>query len=68
MNDRDQSAVIEVASLDREYREEIGKSWLFQPGNEDEPDQAFDTEAEACSAQRQYRIAHGFNPMTGEPA
>lgn len=66
MKDHDESAVIEVASLDAEYQDEIGKPWLFQPDDDDEPDQAFDNEEEACAAQREYRIARGFNPHTGE--
>lgn len=68
MKNRDESAVIDVSSLDREYREAIGKPWLFQPESDDEPDQSFDTEEEACAAQREYRIVRGFHPITGEPA
>ena len=38
--------------------------WLFDTN---EGLQVFTTEKEACAAQRAYRIAHSFDPITGNP-
>lgn len=37
--------------------------WIFET---DAEQKAFATEHEACAAQREFRIAHGLNPITGE--
>lgn len=37
--------------------------WLFVIHRQDE--QLFDTEDEACEAQREYRKQHGFDEITG---
>ena len=41
-------------------------SWLFQPDSDDFGDLVFATENEACAAQQAYRMARGFDPITGE--
>jgi hypothetical protein len=40
--------------------------WLFQPDDLDAPDLFFPTEDQACAAQQGYRIARGFDPITGD--
>jgi len=59
----DYSAVFTRDLLDAKHRRLFKKLWLFET---DEELSEFDTEEEACAAQRAYRAAHGFNPITGE--
>lgn len=40
-----------------------GEPWVFEC--DDYEDQFFATEEEACAAQREWRQAHGFDPITG---
>lgn len=37
--------------------------WILVIGNDE---QEFNSESEACKAQRKYRRENGFNPITGE--
>lgn len=49
--------------LEPEFQINFKKPWIV----EDEINQwQFDTEIEACSFQRMYRIGKGLNPITGE--
>lgn len=61
----DTSAVFNIAVLDKSSRVyfDADKPWIFDAEWEQ---LAFATEAEACEAQRKYRVRHGFNPITGE--
>jgi len=68
-NVADNSSVFHVDMLDDAeiWRAKFpGKEWLFD--TDESVVQAFATENEACAAQRNYRIANGFNPETGERA
>jgi hypothetical protein len=63
----DNSSVFHVDMLDDidEWTERFpGRPWLFD--TDESPVQAFATEDEACAAQRAYRVAKGFDPITGE--
>ncbi len=62
----DNSSVFHVDMLDNadEWRSKYpGKEWFFDTTENDI--QAFSTEDEACKAQRDYRIAIGYDPITG---
>jgi hypothetical protein len=63
MSERDNSAVIERASLDAEHAAKFEKPWIFDA---DGRQSQHDTEEEACAAQRYYRATLGFDPVTGE--
>ena len=41
-------------------------AWVFQPREDELDDLLFDTEKEACAAQQGYRLAKGYDPITGE--
>jgi len=58
----DSSAVFHRATLDESCQANFSKPWIFETDN---GNQCFDTEAEACAAQRQHRTDNGFDPMTG---
>jgi allophanate hydrolase subunit 1 len=60
----DASAVFSTDTLDIEHAANFDKPWLFEAGDNL---RFFDTEDEACAAQRAYRAANGFDPLTGEP-
>ncbi len=56
--------VMERDSLDDEHAAQFQKPWLVVL-----PDGAveqYDTEDGACARQREWREAHGLDPMTGE--
>lgn len=65
MTNQDDSCVFHIDILDEDIRAAWGQSrpWVFET---DEDNSSFATEAEACKAQRDYRVAHGFDPITGE--
>jgi hypothetical protein len=58
--------VLAIDGLDAENASQFEKPWLVShaDGRIDE----YDTEDEACAAQRAHRAANGLDPMTGEPA
>lgn len=61
----DNSSVFHVEMLDDATQWEAkfpGKSWFFDC--DEAPVRAFATEDEACAAQRAYRAARGFDPIT----
>lgn len=66
--DHGNSSVFHVDMLDNNetWRAKYpGKEWSFDL---DEYDiQVYATEAEACAAQRMYRICQGYDPESGEP-
>ena len=50
-------------ALDEEQAANYAKPWLMETSTGIEQ---FDTEGEACARQKEYRIQHGKDPMTGE--
>lgn len=58
----DNSSVFHRASLTEDAATHFSKEWLFDT---DDGTLQFDTEEEACAAQRDYRERHGFDPITG---
>jgi hypothetical protein len=60
----DESQVIEVGTLDKEYQKQFSKPWIFQ--EEDGTTFEFSDEHSACYAQRYSRTNRGFNPWNGE--
>lgn len=63
MVEHDTSNVFARNMLDSYYAQQFDKPWLFET---DSGIAEYDSEGAACAAQRAYRVAHGFNPMTGE--
>lgn len=59
----DDSAVFSRDALDDDDAAKFAKPWLFD--TTEHGVQEFDTEDAACAAQRAYRAAKGFDPMTG---
>lgn len=59
------NTVFNIAILDDEHAALFDPAlpWIFDT---DTDQKAFATEDEACAAQREFRIAHGLNPITGE--
>lgn len=59
------NTVFNIDTLDDDVSENFDKNkpWIFET---DDEQIAFATEDEACAAQREFRIAHGLNPITGE--
>jgi hypothetical protein len=58
----DNSAVFHRDMLDAEFASAFDHPWIFET---DESVSTFDTEDEACAAQRDYRKRLGCDPMTG---
>ena len=56
--------IIEVGSLEEEYAEAFEKEWAIHFA--DATTIQFDTEDEACAAQRAHRKTIGLDPITGE--
>jgi hypothetical protein len=50
--------------LDEEFAQNFNKPWAIQYS--DGKTIEYDTEDQACEAQRVHRVAIGLNPMTGE--
>lgn len=65
----DTSSVFHISILDTEFQaaHDPATPWLFEYEHGSEGGQiAFATEEEACKMQRDYRRAHGFDPLSGE--
>lgn len=62
----DNSSVFPLEMLDEDDAKALNPEypWLFD--SDEDGLQAFKTEDDACQAQRDYRQAHGFHPITGE--
>lgn len=56
--------ILDVSAVDEEYADAFTKDWgiVFANGTV----MQFDTEEEACEAQRIHRVNVGLDPMTGE--
>ena len=63
MTTRDNSAVFPKEMLDAEYQNKFLCPWLFES---EDGILEFETEKDACAAQRAYRGRKGYNPITGE--
>lgn len=61
----DRSSVTQMFEGVNTFDGALQSKWLFQPVEDNLPDQVFDTEEEACAAQRAYRQQRGYNPITG---
>lgn len=59
----DTSSVFPRDLLDEEYQANFNKPWLFE--DENGIIQQFETEEEACAAQRDWRLNNGFHPVKG---
>lgn len=61
----DTSSVFHLQMLDAEHRAnfDAGKPWLFETHD---TLMQFETEEAVCDAQREYRTARGFDPLTGK--
>jgi hypothetical protein len=61
----DGSQVIDRLGTDEAESVTPASRWHFQPDDDWSPDLFFATEHEACAAQQGWRIARGFDPITG---
>ncbi len=65
----DNSSVYHRSELEPEYAAEFARTapecpWILD--TDDEGQSYYTTEDKACTAQREYRTRHGFDPITGE--
>ena len=55
--------VVETGTLDEEFAINFKKPWFIQAS--DGTTKEYDTEEDACKAQREHRISVGLDPITG---